>query len=301
MAAPAINGIRFWASAQHQATLFANDAEMATLTDLSGGNRHGVGGKATANLYPQMKIAGGIGGPSIFFQSQNQGFQGGFYTLPASVFTGLTEATLFLKFKSLWGRTTAHQLGPAGSSHHPFDGSVYEVFCADSGWSFVNGTLIGNWKSYKVKAPAGTSQHTAYLDGALAGTSPNRTFTIPVNLRLGGGASYNFGGHLLTAMVIDHALSGAEDAILTAWDAANPNGGLLQYADQAANQSDTDYEDAWLTSVGQARSVGSIRDREMAFLKAQAGAPVNKNFLSFNDLQKALGKPIRDNLWPKDW
>lgn len=52
----------------------------------------------------------------------------------------------------------------------------------------------------------------------------------------------------------------------------------------------------WLISKNQTK--GSIRDRQMAFLRSQPGAPTKG---SFADLQKALGKTVREYLKTSDW
>lgn len=53
--------------------------------------------------------------------------------------------------------------------------------------------------------------------------------------------------------------------------------------------------------IAQGYTTGTIQDRQMAFLRNYPGAPSNKNFISFNDLQKFFGKPVKDYLDLSQW
>lgn len=222
-----LTGLRLWVSAQ-EITGLSDSGQISTWNDLSGNNFHLTGVAGSGGAKPLYRTtAGSGGGPAVQFQSGNANQVGGYFTIPAGVFTGLTAGAAWTIVKSAQGQTTLWQLGPAGagSGHFPFDDVIYEDAFVTARATYV-GTFTGGlnqWRRYLTSMSGGTQK--AYRDGTLLNTNA-RTFGLPTTPKFGGGPAYNLAGHSSSLIIIDHEPTSGERADLETWGAANPSGGL---------------------------------------------------------------------------
>lgn len=220
-----LSGNRFWVSAA-SVTPQADNTELLQWDDQSGNNRHlvannGSGGAGTKPKY--RTTASANGGPAVQFSSGNANAVGGDFTIPASVFTGLTSASAWAITKSSFGQTTLWDLGPAGagSGHYPYDDVIYENAFVTARGTYV-GTFLGGlnqWNNFIVTKAAAGGDQVAYKNNVPL-NNVAKTFGLPATTgKLGGGPAYNYGGYVAAAGVIDHEMTGPERAALLAWGA----------------------------------------------------------------------------------
>lgn len=223
-------GNRFWVSAFRQAAQTDN-TELLQWDDQSGNGRHltAVNGTAGAGSKPLYRTTiGAGGGPGVRFQSGNANQAGGYYSIPASVFTGLTSGCAWAIVKSSQAQTTLWDLGPTGtgSGHFPYDDVIYENAFVTARGTYV-GTFIGvvnQWHRYLTAQTAGAGTQESWRNNTSLSTN-SRTFGLPVSTgKLGGGAAFNFGGDVAAAGIIDHVPTLTERNAFDAWAIANQSG-----------------------------------------------------------------------------
>lgn len=223
-----LTGVRLWVSAQEISGL-ANGDQITTWNDLSGNGHHLTGVAGSGGAKPLYRTtAGSAGGPAVEFQSGRANAVGGYFTIPAGVFTGLTSGSAWAIVKSGQDRTSLWALGNGAGfeGHFPYDDVIYEEAFVTSRATYV-GTFVGGlnqWRRYLATMGGGTQ--TAYRDNSLLNTA-SRTFALPATTgRLGSGQTLNFAGHIAGVVIADHVLTSGERSDLETFAAANPSGGL---------------------------------------------------------------------------
>lgn len=219
-----LSGNRFWVSAATITPQADNSQLTTTWQDQSGLGNHltfAAGSGGAKPLYRTTQSANG--GPAVAFQSGNADAVGGYASIPASVFTGLTSGSAWAITKASQGRTTLWDLGPAGagSGHFPFDDVIYENAFVTARGTFV-GTFLGGldqWNNYITTKAAAGGDLSAYKNNVLLNTVA-KTFGLPASTgKLGGGPAYNYAGLVAAAGLIDHEMTSPERAALLAWGA----------------------------------------------------------------------------------
>lgn len=208
-APPATDALLAWFDANSLTGLGNGDTLPATLSDLSGAGNDGT----RVNSPTYVTAATALGGSAMSTAGS------GYYSLPATVWSGATEGTLiaYAKAPASGIGNGPFQSGANDFSFWPYAGAYdcYEGSLTNTRYGFTATMgLRGVWRIYEVSHDG--TDHKVYLDGTQQNSS-TVAFTAPSYTKVLAG---NFGtiGTFLTAafLAYDRALSSDErSAVIT--------------------------------------------------------------------------------------
>lgn len=230
-----IPGLVAWYSADQAATVYANDVEVATWTDLSGSGNHATGTTSGggAPVRPRMKtVEGAAGGPAVDFTVTSAG---GFFTLP-NVFAGASAGEIMLSVKSdagslngLW--TMGAFSGGDDGNYYPHLGIIYNSFGLPSGnrQAFTPSVALTSWR--RLNSWSAPSDWATLIDevsqATYAGAGSSSFPTAPLLGRSSASGTMvdTFDGQVGCVLIYSRKLTAGERSDLSAWLTANPSGG----------------------------------------------------------------------------
>ena len=229
---PLTLAVTVWYSAEYEATLYADGAELDTITDLSGNGNHATCATAGSSK-PRIYHTGGPGGgPRIRFAD------GAYASLPSGVMTGAAAGEIMAYVKSDYTDSIAQgwwKFGTDGvqTNHYPYEDDIWDDWGRTGRRGpIIPGVTLTSW--HRIGVWSATNDWEMQHNGASVNASGLNTVSWADVPRIGNsalgspgsGAIDTFEGDFGGIILKRAKHSDTERDNLADWLDGNPSGGL---------------------------------------------------------------------------